>query len=33
LVALDRYSHVTMDMQRDAAERLDAILQAASGDD
>jgi integrase len=28
-ITLDRYSHVTMDMQREAAERLDALLKAA----
>jgi integrase len=31
-ITLDRYSHVTMDMQREAADRLDALLKAA-GDD
>jgi integrase len=29
-ITLDRYSHVTMDMQRAAAERLDALLKAAA---
>ncbi len=27
---LDRYSHVTIDMQREAADRLEAILKAAA---
>lgn len=29
-VTLNRYSHATMDMQRDAADKLDAALNAAS---
>ena len=31
-ITLDRYSQVTMDMQREVADRLDALLKAA-GDD
>ena len=29
-MTVNRYSHVTMDMQRDAANRLDAFMEGAS---
>jgi hypothetical protein len=29
-MTLDLYSHVTADMQRDAADRLDAVMEDAS---